>query len=92
MKQDKIICRCKEITEKEVLEIIRKGVTDIDGIKRALGAGMGLCQGKTCSPLIMRLIHKSTGIPVKQIKMQTSRPPVRPVPVKTISELKQETE
>ncbi|MCM8822401.1 MAG: (2Fe-2S)-binding protein [Candidatus Omnitrophica bacterium] len=87
MKKDKIVCRCKEITEKEIIQIIKKGIVDIDGIKRALGTGMGLCQGKTCTPLITKLISQITGIPIKQIKSQSSRSPVRPVPVRIISEL-----
>jgi len=85
-KKEKIICRCKEIKENEIEELIEKGVKDIDGIKRALGAGMGLCQGRTCSTLIARIISKKTGIPLKEIKSQTSRSPVRPIPIKIISE------
>lgn len=88
MKKSKIICRCKEITEDEIIEVIKKGITDVDGIKRVLGAGMGLCQGKTCTNLIIKLIYKYTGIPVEKIKLQTNRAPVRPVPIKTISEIK----
>jgi NAD(P)H-nitrite reductase large subunit len=87
MKEKKIICRCKEITEEEIIEVIKKGITDVDGIKRALGAGMGLCQGKTCSILITKIISQITGVSIKEIKQQTSRAPVRPIPIKIISEL-----
>lgn len=87
MKKEKIICRCKEITEEEIIEVIRKGIKDVDGIKRALGAGMGLCQGKTCTNLIIRIISRETGIPINEIKQQTSRAPVRPIPIKIISEI-----
>ncbi|MGB9677087.1 MAG: (2Fe-2S)-binding protein [Candidatus Ratteibacteria bacterium] len=88
MKRKKIICRCKEITEDEIINVIEKGIIDVDGIKRAIGAGMGLCQGKTCSNLIIKLIYQKTGIPIEKIKQQTSRPPVRPVPVKIFSEIR----
>jgi hypothetical protein len=47
---------------------------------------MGLCQGKTCTNLIIKIISQKTGIPVKEIKQQTSRAPVRPIPIKIISE------
>jgi NAD(P)H-nitrite reductase large subunit len=87
MEKKKIICRCKEITENEIIKVIEKGITDVDGIKRALGAGMGLCQGKTCTNLIIKIISRKTGIPVKEIKIQTSRAPVRPVSVKIMSEM-----
>jgi len=90
MKKSKIICRCKEITEDEIIEIIEKGIKDVDGIKRALGAGMGLCQGKTCTNLIIKIISQKTGIPVKEIKQQTSRAPVRPISIKIISEFDHE--
>lgn len=90
MKNKKIICRCKEITEDEIIEVIKKGIKDVDGIKRALGAGMGLCQGKTCTNLIIRIISKHTGLPIEKIKQQTSRAPVRPVSVKIISEMEDE--
>ncbi|HOM26178.1 MAG TPA: (2Fe-2S)-binding protein [bacterium] len=89
MEKKKIICRCKEITEEEIIEIIEKGIVDVDGIKRALGAGMGLCQGKTCSILIAKIISKKTGIPLEEIRQQTSRAPVRLISVKTISELEE---
>ncbi|MCM8785718.1 MAG: (2Fe-2S)-binding protein [Candidatus Omnitrophica bacterium] len=86
MKNKKIICRCKEITEEEIIEVIKKGIRDIDGIKRALGAGMGLCQGKTCTNLIIRIINRETGIPIEKIRQQTSRAPVRPIQIKIISD------
>ncbi|MGB9643038.1 MAG: (2Fe-2S)-binding protein [Candidatus Ratteibacteria bacterium] len=90
MKKDKIICRCKEITEGQILEVIGKGIIDVDSVKRAPGAGMGLCHGKTCTNLIIKIISQNKNIPVKDVKTQTSRAPVRPIPIKTIS--KQPTE
>ncbi|MGC8976475.1 MAG: (2Fe-2S)-binding protein [Candidatus Ratteibacteria bacterium] len=89
MKKKKIICRCKEITEDEIINVIEKGIIDVDGIKRAIGAGMGLCQGKTCTNLILKIISQKTGISVKEIKLQKSRAPVRPVSVKIISEMEE---
>jgi len=89
MEKKKIICRCKEITEDEIIKVIEKGIPDVDGIKRALGAGMGLCQGKTCTNLIIKIISQKKGIPVKEIKIQTSRAPVRPVSVKIMSEMEE---
>jgi len=31
---DSIICRCNDVTESEIVEVIRKGFTDIEEIKR----------------------------------------------------------
>ena len=83
--KDKIICRCKEITEEKIKEVIRKGARDIDAVKRATGAGMGLCQGRTCTLLIARIISRELNIPLSQISLPTSRSPVRPIPTRVLS-------
>lgn len=85
MKKDKIICRCKEISEEEIREVVRSGACDVDAVKRMTGAGMGLCQGKTCSLLVARIISEELRVPIKEVKLCTSRAPVRPVPIKVLS-------
>lgn len=86
MKRSKnpIICRCEEIRERDVIEAVRTGATDVDAVKRMLRAGMGLCQGKTCGYLIPRIIARETGKAYSKILPVTSRPPVRPIPVKVL--------
>ncbi len=79
---DLIICRCEEITFAEVKQAIREGARDLDAVKRMTRAGMGLCQNKTCFNLVARLISKETGRPLSELTPFTTRPPVRPVPVK----------
>lgn len=86
MKKKKIICRCEEVTEEEIIEAIKEGATDLDAIKRMTRAGMGLCQGRSCSRLIESIIHKITGIPYEDITPITPRAPLRPIPVKFLSE------
>ncbi len=77
-----IICRCEEITLGEVRDAIRQGAHDLDAVKRMTRAGMGLCQNKTCFNLVARLISRETGRPLAELTPFTSRPPLRPVPVK----------
>mgnify|MGYP006295387447 CR=1 FL=1 len=43
MKDDVIICRCEDITLKEIRELIKEGYTTLDEIKRALRLVMGSC-------------------------------------------------
>ena len=57
-KKDVYICRREEITEEEVLKAIERGARDIDGVKRLTRAGMGLCQGKTCSVLVRNILSR----------------------------------
>ena len=73
------VCRCEEVTEEEVRNIVRAGVNTVDGIKRATRAGMGLCQSKTCFTNIARIIHEEAGISLDQIEPMRIRIPVRPL-------------
>jgi len=84
-KKDIIICRCEEVTEEEIREAIRNGATDVDAVKRATRAGMGLCQQHTCYRLVAKIISEMTGKPLSKIIPFTKRPPVRPVPAKILA-------
>ncbi len=73
------VCRCEEVTEEEVRNMVRAGIHTVDGIKRATRAGMGLCQSKTCYTNIARIIHEEAGVPLEQIEPMRIRIPVRPL-------------
>jgi len=81
-----IICRCNEVTKKDIVDAIKDGADSITGIKRRTKAGMGLCQGKTCSRLVARIIAEETGKKLQDIAQPTARPPVRPVKLETIAD------
>ena len=84
MNEDEIIiCRCEEITLGEIKKAIRKGAHDADSVKRMTRAGMGLCQNKACYNLIAGIISKETGKKFSDITPFTSRPPVRPIKIKS---------
>jgi NAD(P)H-nitrite reductase large subunit len=76
-----LICRCEDVTEAEVLEAIHAGCRTLDELKRHLRLGMGPCQGRTCLLLAARVLARETGQPIEHIRLQTSRPPVVPVPL-----------
>ena len=65
----KIVCRCEEISEGEIIDAITRplGARSLDGIKRRVRAGMGRCQGGFCSPKVMELIEKYASIPFDEI-------------------------
>jgi NAD(P)H-nitrite reductase large subunit len=79
---ERIICRCEEITLGQIRKAIREGSRDPDSVKRMTRAGAGLCQSKTCFNLIANIIHAETEIVLSNLKPFTARPPVRPIPVK----------
>jgi NAD(P)H-nitrite reductase large subunit len=80
-----IICRCEDLTEEEILEVIKEGYTTLEDLKRKLRLGMGPCQGRTCIPLAMRLLAKNTGVPLARIEIPANRPPIVPVPLGTLA-------
>ena len=81
MDDETIVCRCEDITYKEVVDAVEEGYTTLDEIKRKLRCGMGPCQGRTCMRLIARIIREKTGRHLDEILMPTSRPPEKPVPL-----------
>lgn len=84
MANDTIVCRCEDITQDEIRALIAKGVTDIEQMKRLLRVGMGPCQGRTCTPLLIRELAKAKGISVAEMKLITVRPPTIPVKFATL--------
>lgn len=81
-----IICRCEEITKAEVLRAIKDGCHTVSSIKRATRAGMGACQGRTCSRLIMEILL-SEGIQAPDtIAGDKSRFPIVPCALSSLGE------
>ncbi len=84
-----VVCRCEEITVGEVLDAIRRGARDLDAVKRMTRAGMGLCQGRTCSVLVRHLLKWKTGKDDPELPPATTRSPVRPIPSRAFLEAKE---
>ena len=65
----KIICRCEQITEGEIVRAIRENppARDIDGVKRRTRSGMGRCQGGFCQPQVAELIARELHIPLEKV-------------------------
>lgn len=78
---DAIVCRCEEVSRREIERAIEDGATTVDGVKRRTRACMGLCQGRTCRRLVAGIIAEKLGLSPAEIDMGTVRPPVRPVPL-----------
>lgn len=74
------VCRCEEITKQEVIDAISEGYDTVNSIRKRTRAGMGFCQGKTCSRIIQQIIADHTEHDSEKIVMARSRPPVRPIP------------
>lgn len=80
-----VICRCEDITLEEIRAYIKNGITDLEQLRRLLRVGMGPCQGRTCTPLIVREIAIATGKPFGDIPLTTFRPPTTPVKLEVLA-------
>lgn len=76
---ENIICRCEDLTEADIRREIQQGARTLDELKRLTRCGMGPCQGKTCRPLIMRILAEETGIPFEEMPLPTVRQPLVPI-------------
>ena len=65
----KIVCRCEQITEGEIVQAIRSNppARSVDAVKRRTRAGMGRCQGAFCGVAVMELIARETGIGIEKV-------------------------
>ena len=82
-KDEAYICRCEEITEEAIIDLIKKGYTTVNEIKRITRLGMGPCRGNQCRTLVENLIKKHAGktgneiLDVKLGRRTIYRPPTK---------------
>ena len=86
MEDNTIVCRCSDVTLKEIRNFINAGYTTFDEIKRVSRVGMGPCQGRTCMQVVLRELSIITGKPISEILPGTYRPPVKAIKLGAIAE------
>ena len=66
----RIICRCENITEGEIVRAIDGpvGARTVDGIKKRVRPGGGRCQGGFCGPRVMQILARELGREMPEIK------------------------
>ncbi|MEE9231507.1 MAG: 2Fe-2S iron-sulfur cluster-binding protein [Acidobacteriota bacterium] len=73
------VCKCMDVTSREVRDSIAEGFDQLETLKRFTGLGMGPCQGKTCYEAAARIVGACRGDPSTAIAPTTMRPPFAPV-------------
>jgi len=68
----RIICRCENITEGDIVDaIMRKaGAATLDGVKRRCRSGMGRCQGGFCGPRVQQILARELNKPLEEIMLE----------------------
>ncbi|MFV1989715.1 MAG: 2Fe-2S iron-sulfur cluster-binding protein [Acidimicrobiales bacterium] len=71
-----IICRCEDVTYGAILDAIALGATDARAVKGVTRCGMGMCQGRTCGPVLQALVSQSTDEPAIGLQRRSVATPV----------------
>jgi NADPH-dependent 2,4-dienoyl-CoA reductase/sulfur reductase-like enzyme len=89
---DTLVCRCEEVTARQVLEAVALGCQGPNQLKSFLRCGMGPCQGRLCGLTVSELIARARGIPADEIGYYRLRPPVKPITLAELASLPQTEE
>jgi NADPH-dependent 2,4-dienoyl-CoA reductase/sulfur reductase-like enzyme len=81
-----VICRCEEVTLGELTAAAAPWLAAAGSLKRETRAGMGKCQGRYCSPVLVALAARQSGQPVGPYSGFAPQWPVTPVAVSAIAE------
>lgn len=74
-----IICRCEEITERQIQQTVQAYGCSAREVKLRTRAGMGYCGGRTCRHMIDKIVNAlNEGGNIETIPLRY-RPPVRPI-------------
>jgi NADPH-dependent 2,4-dienoyl-CoA reductase/sulfur reductase-like enzyme len=80
-RDDTVLCRCEEVTCKEIREACIEGASSAYSAKIWTRAGMGRCQGRICRMGISQLLAQETGRTLEEIGFNKPRVPIRPTAI-----------
>ena len=81
---DTIVCRCEEVSAKDILDSVAIGATGPNQLKAYRRTGMGPCQGRLCGLTVTELMAQARGKSPEEIGYYRLRAPVKPI---TLAEL-----
>ncbi len=81
--KETILCRCENVTSGTIDYILETGYKDLSSIKRLSRAGMGRCQGRYCTNMLLKKIRKFTNLE-KTYDSFSPQFPIKPIPISSI--------
>ena len=81
---DNVVCRCEDVTVGDVRRSLATGAGSLGGIKRATRCGMGMCQGRTCGPVLHDLLSARAVHGGRETLPFSAHLPVKPIDVSSI--------
>jgi bacterioferritin-associated ferredoxin len=73
------VCRCEDVTLREIEHAIELGLGSVEELKRYTGLGTGPCQGKECMSTLVQLLVDRELVAAEDVQPFTARPPAEPV-------------
>lgn len=87
-----IVCRCEEVPLSLIRESIALGCIGPNQLKSFSRCGMGPCQGRFCGLTVSEMIAQARGVPVSEVGAYRLRPPVKPLMLGELAEMRVEPE
>ncbi|TNC06388.1 FAD-dependent oxidoreductase [Methylobacterium terricola] len=84
---DTIVCRCEEITARDIRESVAMGATGPNQLKAYRRTGMGPCQGRLCGLTVTELMAEARGKTPQEIGYYRLRAPVKPIALAELAAL-----
>ena len=82
-----IVCRCEELTAKDIRDVIDIGIAGPNQLKSYSRAGMGSCQGRFCGLTVQEIIAGETGCAPADVGYYRLRPPIKPIPLEELADM-----
>ncbi|QJD87814.1 (2Fe-2S)-binding protein [Cohnella herbarum] len=76
---DIVVCRCEEVTLSQIADTLKRYECSSRETKLRTRAGMGICGGRTCRPLIELLVSEAGGSEFDASAPLKVQQPVRPI-------------
>lgn len=82
-----IICRCLSLSNGEIEGSFTDDTLSAGALKRVTRAGMGICQGRYCAPVVVGLTSKFRGTPVDEYSGFAPQVPYKPTEIGVIAQV-----
>lgn len=81
--EDTFICGC-DVTLGSIVDVIDRGITDLQIIKRLTHVAMGFCQGRYCLFNAVAVVSQRANEDMENIDVPVARPPIKNVKMKVM--------
>ena len=85
--EDTLVCRCEEITVKDIRKAISLGANNPDRIKSLVRCGMGPCQARMCGLTVSEILADERNISPEEVGYLKIRSPIKPITLGKLAEI-----